>query len=592
MSSTATERLRDDMAKGRWQAIADQLRSLSSHAAADLVMSLPFDQQQALFRKLPVELSSQLIGSFPYFHAYVLLHSRPVDEMRAIVDGMTQGQRDHFLDELPEEAWAHLMRELETGARLEAPGATPVEEIPGAPAPPAVEPIIQARQIEKSFQQPDGRQIQVIAPLDLSIEPDCITALLGPSGSGKSTLLRILSGLAAPTGGQVLWHGAPVTGCAPNVAIVFQSFALFPWLTVLDNVEAPLLARAVPHFERHRRALKSLDSVGLKGFESAYPKELSGGMKQRVGFARALAVEPEILFMDEPFSALDVLTAENLRGELLELWLAKKIPTRSIFLVTHNIEEAVLLADRIIVLGRNPARIRADFRVPLPQPRDRKSASFVLYVDYIYKVMTQPELELSPPTAKRATPALQPLPHARPGGVAGLLELLIDRGGEEDMYHVAENLRLEVDDLLPIIDAARLLGFAETHEGDIKITPQGRAFAEADIQGRKELFRQAVLSHATFLQSIDSALHQKSDHSMPLEFFRDILDEHFAEHDVQMQLDTALNWGRYAEIFTYDPETDTLRLHTSAVAHDPTQATTPNTKKKNKKNTEKSASPS
>jgi NitT/TauT family transport system ATP-binding protein len=590
MSPTATERLRDDMAKGRWQAIADQLRSLNSHAAADLVMSLPFDQQQALFRKLPVELSSALIGSFPYFHAYVLLHSRPVAEMRAIVDGMTQGQRDHFLDELPEEAWAHLMRELETGTHLETRGETVVEEVAGAPAPAAIEPIIQARQIEKSFQQPDGRQIQVIAPLDLSIEPDCITALLGPSGSGKSTLLRILSGLAAPTGGQVLWHGAPVTGCAPNVAIVFQSFALFPWLTVLDNVEAPLLARAVPHFERHRRALRALDSVGLKGFESAYPKELSGGMKQRVGFARALAVEPEILFMDEPFSALDVLTAENLRGELLELWLAKKIPTRSIFLVTHNIEEAVLLADRIIVLGRNPARIRADFRVPLPQPRDRKSASFVLYVDYIYKVMTQPELELSPPTAKRATPALQPLPHARPGGVAGLLELLIDRGGEEDMYHVAENLRLEVDDLLPIIDAARLLGFAETHEGDIKILPQGRAFAEADIQGRKELFRQAVLSHATFLQTIDSALHQKSDHSMPLEFFRDILDEHFAEHDVQMQLDTALNWGRYAEIFTYDPESDTLRLHTSAVSHDTSEATTPSTKKKNKKNTEKSAS--
>jgi NitT/TauT family transport system ATP-binding protein len=574
MSSTATERLRDDMAKSRWQAIADQLKSLNSHAAADLVMSLPFDQQQTLFRKLPVEIASALTGSFPYFHAYVLLHSRPVDEMRAIVDGMTQGQRDHFLDELPEEAWAHLMRELETGTHLEPRGETAVEEIAGVSAPAAVEPIIQARQVEKSFQQPDGRQIQVIAPLDLSIEPDCITALLGPSGSGKSTLLRMLSGLAAPTGGQVLWHGAPVTGCAPNVAIVFQSFALFPWLTVLDNVEAPLLARGVGQFERHRRALRSLDSVGLKGFESAYPKELSGGMKQRVGFARALAVEPEILFMDEPFSALDVLTAENLRGELLELWLAKKIPTRSIFLVTHNIEEAVLLADRIIVLGRNPARVRADFRVPLQQPRDRKSASFLLYVDYIYKVMTQPDLELSPPAAKerRLAAALQPLPHARPGGVAGLLELLIDRGGEEDMYHVAENLRLEVDDLLPIIDAARLLGFAETREGDIKITPQGRAFAEADIQGRKELFRQAVLSHATFLQTIDSALHQKSDHSMPLEFFRDVLDEHFSEHDVQMQLDTALNWGRYAEIFTYDPETDTLRLHTSAVAHDPAES--------------------
>lgn len=570
MPPTLTDRFRDDVANARWAAAIEQLKDLNSRESADLLMGLPFEQQQALFRRLPVDLAASLVGSFPYFHAYVLLHSRPVGEMRAIVDSMTQGQRDHFFDELPEEAWAHLLRELETEAPLE-----PHPELaePGAPvaAPRAVEPIIEARQVEKSFMQPDGRNIQVIAPLDIAIEPDCITALLGPSGSGKSTLLRILSGLTQPTGGQVLWHGAPVSGCAPNVAIVFQSFALFPWLTVLDNVEAPLLARSVEKFERHRRALRALDSVGLKGFESAYPKELSGGMKQRVGFARALAVEPEILFMDEPMSALDVLTAENLRGELIELWMAKKIPTRSIFIVTHNIEEAVLLADRIIVLGRNPARIRADFRVPLSQPRDRKSASFVLYVDYIYKVMTQPELELAPPVAtkeRRAKPALQPLPHARPGGISGLLELLADRGGEEDMYHVAEDLRLEVDDLLPIIDAARLLGFAETREGDILITQHGKEFAEGDIPARKGLFREALLTHCNFLQTIDSALHQKSDHAMPLEFFRDILDEHFAEHDVQLQLDTALNWGRYAEIFTYDPETDTLRLHTSAVPHE------------------------
>ncbi len=249
-------------------------------------------------------------------------------------------------------------------------------------------------QIEKSFLQPDGRQIQVIAPTDLSIEPDTITALLGPSGSGKSTLLRMLTGLVQPSRGTVFWHGTPLQDCKPNLAIVFQSFALFPWLTVLDNVETPLLARGMEHFERHRRALRALNAVGLHGFESAYPKELSGGMKQRVGIARALAVEPEILFMDEPFSALDVLTAENLRGEVMELWLAKKIPTRAIFLVTHNIEEAALLADRIILLKRNPASIRADFRIPLPQPRDRHSAEFLVYVDYIYKLMTQPELEV------------------------------------------------------------------------------------------------------------------------------------------------------------------------------------------------------
>jgi NitT/TauT family transport system ATP-binding protein len=545
-----------------------------------------------------------MVVHLPYYHAYVLLHSRPLSEMNAIIEAMTPTERGHFLDSLPEEAWKLLQDELanapsggggaadaasaaaleadevaaqEYSAAMEASAETPV--IPEAlletgttavavpdvsPAGEAgLEPIVEARQIEKSYTQPDGRQIQVIAPVDFSIEPDTIIALLGPSGSGKSTLLRMLSGLAQPTSGEVLWHGKPMGKCQPNVAIVFQSFALFPWLTVLDNVEAPLLARGMPHFERHRKALSALGSVGLKGFENAFPKELSGGMKQRVGFARALAVEPEILFMDEPFSALDVLTAESLRNELLELWLAKKIPTRCIFIVTHNIEEAVLLADRIIVLGRNPARIRADFRVPLQHPRDRKSAAFVLYVDYIYKVMTQPELKLAPPTRAGHTEraAAQIIPHARPGGISGLIELLNDRGGEEDIYHVADDLRLEVDDLLPILEGAQMLGLATANEGDVRLTESGKAFAEADINGRKTLFREAVLEHVSLLQQIHSSLHKKSDHSMPLEFFRDLLDERFAQQEVEKQIETALGWGRYAEIFTYDPETDILHLH-------------------------------
>jgi NitT/TauT family transport system ATP-binding protein len=483
--------------------------------------------------------------------------------MASIVEAMNPGERDHFLDALPEEAWTSLMDELAEAGSDAASGAAEISEVAQekeiAAQPAADEkPIIEARGIEKSFKQKDGSDIQVIAPVDLSLESGTIIALLGPSGSGKSTLLRILSGLAAPTAGEVLWHGEPLGACSPNVAIVFQSFALFPWLTVLENVESPLLARGMEHDERHRRALKALDSVGLKNFETAYPKELSGGMKQRVGFARALAVEPEVLFMDEPFSALDVLTAENLRGDLMELWLAKKIPTRSIFIVTHNIEEAVLLADRVIVLGRNPARIRADFRIALPQPRDRKSAAFFPYVDYIYKVMTKPELTLAPPsaTAKQPTPML---PHARPGGVAGLLELLMDRGGEEDLYHVAETLLLEVDDLLPILDAATMLAFATAHEGDVKITPPGRTFAEADIPTRKRLFREA-LTHVPLMQQIVTALENKSDHTMPVEFFRDLLDERLPAHDVEQQIETALNWGRYADIFTYDSASDRLRL--------------------------------
>jgi len=434
----------------------------------------------------------------------------------------------------------------------------------------ATEPIIEARAIEKSYPQPDGTRIQVVGLTDFSIEPGKIIALLGASGCGKSTLLRILSGLSQPSSGAIFWHGKPLGGESPNVAIVFQSFALFPWLTVLENVEAPLEARGAAAVERRKRALRTLDTVGLDGFETAYPKELSGGMKQRVGFARALVVEPEVLFMDEPFSALDVLTAENLRGELLELWLNKKMPTNAIFIVTHNIEEAVMLADRIVVLGRNPARIRSDFNVKLSHPRDRKSGRFTELVDYIYKVMTEPDVEhplpdpestgeivVPPGGLKRGeapvkTSKYQILPHARVGGIAGLLELLHDRGGREDLFRLSEELVMDVEDLLPILEACQLLGFARLTEGDVQLSRRGVLFADADIQARKVLFREAALENVTLLKQIDSILKRKSDHAITDEFFHDILDEHFSEDEVQRQFDTAVNWGRYAEIFDYD----------------------------------------
>ena len=570
MTIPRIETVRDLCSQGRWDAAADILAVADPAVVADFMMSVPFEEQRELFGAVPVAFAASLIGCFPYFHAYVLLHSRPAPEMHQIVNAMNPADRDLFFDALPEEAWQSLMNELAEAHVAEVEPAIAAGEAAEAGVailrPAAPKHIIEARQIAKSYQQPDGRQIEVIAPVDLSIEADTIVALLGPSGSGKSTMLRMLSGLMMPSSGEVLWHETPLAQCCPNVAIVFQSFALFPWLTVLENVETPLLARGMAQDERRRRALHALDSVGLKNFETAYPKELSGGMKQRVGFARALAVEPEILFMDEPFSALDVLTAENLRGELMELWLAKKIPTRAIFLVTHNIEEAVLLADRIIVLGRNPAKIRADFHVPLRQPRDRKSPTFVLYVDYIYKVMTQPELDLAPPPAAAGVrkPRPQMLPHARPGGVAGLLELLNDRKGEEDMYHIAEELLLEVDDLLPIIDASVLLGFVTVREGDVVLTAKGKEFAEADIRSRKILFREAILAHVGLLQQIKTTLESKSDHAMPLEFFHDILDEYIPEEETKKQVDTALNWGRYAEIFEYDSENDRLRLYQPA----------------------------
>jgi NitT/TauT family transport system ATP-binding protein len=417
-----------------------------------------------------------------------------------------------------------------------------------------LETIIEARGLEKFYGEPGANVIQVIAPTDISVHAGEILAVLGPSGSGKSTLLRMLTGLSKPSAGEVLWHGNPVAGQSPNVSIVFQSFALFPWLTVLENVEAPLKARGIEEIPRRKRSLKILETVGLDGFEAAYPKELSGGMKQRVGFARALVVEPEVLFMDEPFSALDVLTAENLRTETLELWANKSIPTRAIYLVTHNIEEAVLLADRIIVLGKNPGRIRTDFQVGLPQPRDRKSPGFLHLVDYIYKVLTQPDATppLSPETEKAPRAKYPMLPHARPGGISGMLEILTDRGGHDDIYHLADDLSFEIDDVLPIVEAASMLGFVNVSEGDVEITPAGRQYVEADIAERKDLFGKAALERVTLIRQIKRALDSKSNHTLPDEFFHDTLDEHFTEEETVQQLQTAIAWGRYAGLFDYD----------------------------------------
>lgn len=420
--------------------------------------------------------------------------------------------------------------------------------------------IIRAEQVEKYYAQPSENRIQVISPTDLSISEGEIVALLGPSGSGKSTLLRMLTGLSAPSAGKVFWHEEPIASANVNVSIVFQSFALFPWLTVFENVEAPLKARGMEPSERRKRSLKILDTVGLDGFQAAYPKELSGGMRQRVGFARALVVEPEVLFMDEPFSALDVLTAENLRSELLELWHNKTIPTRAIFIVTHNIEEAVLLADRIIVLGRNPGHVRTDFRVAIPHPRDRKAAAFTQLVDYIYKVLTQPEakppaLPLTPegrPVRDQRHMQYQMLPHARPGGIAGLLEILLDHNGKDDIYRLADDLAFEIDDLLPIVDAAQLLGFLKVNEGDAAITPTGAEYANSEILRQKELFRTAAVENVLLLRQIVRAIEAKSDKTVPEEFFHDMLDEQFSEDETVRQLETAINWGRYAELFDFD----------------------------------------
>lgn len=436
--------------------------------------------------------------------------------------------------------------------------------------------LVHAQSVSKQYED-----MLVLDRIDLTIRDGEFVAILGPSGSGKSTLLRIITGLLVPSSGQVLYRGAPIQGPCPHAAMVFQTFALYPWLTVLENVEIGLKAKGMPLAQRQQRAKDLIDLIGLDGFEDAYPKELSGGMRQRVGFARALAVEPELLCMDEPFSALDFLTAENLRSELLDLWTERKIPTRSVLMVTHGVEEAAFMADRIIVLSRNPARLVADIAVTLPRPRNRKDEAFVSLVDRVYKVVTEatdahirgpepPSLALLPPGALRRKRYV-PLPHAPIGMLSGLLELIADRGGEDDLYRLGAELLLEVDDLLPVTEAAELLGLATVREGDIRLTPLGTQFAEADTLGRKLLFAQQLRPQPLFAM-IAAVLEDKSDHTMPREFFSDLLAEDFGPEEVEAQLTTAIAWGRYAEIFAYDPAAEEFYLEdpetVSATEHD------------------------
>jgi NitT/TauT family transport system ATP-binding protein len=420
--------------------------------------------------------------------------------------------------------------------------------------------LLAARGVSKYYGD-EHERVLVLDNVSLDLREGEFVALLGPSGSGKSTLLRILAGLSTPSRGEVLAHGQALHGANPEVAIVFQSFALYPWLTVLDNVELGLLAKDLAPEERRRRALQAIDLIGLDGFESAYPRELSGGMKQRVGFARALVVEPEVLFMDEPFSALDVLVAENLRHELLDLWLERKIPTRAILMVTHNIDEAVSMADRLLVFGANPGHIRVELPcLPLAERREKGGAHAQL-VDTIYRIMTNPQEDVAKllpgarPVQKPAPqPAYQVLPHVSIGELTGFIERLHRRGDRDDLYALARELHREADDLLPLAEAADLLGFGDLQEGDVLLTPEGQQFAEADVQKEKELFRRQALANIELLHGIEHELQKAPDHRFREDDLLEALKRNFSPEEARRQLDTAIDWGRYAELFAYDDD--------------------------------------
>jgi len=416
--------------------------------------------------------------------------------------------------------------------------------------------IIAVEQVTKNFTTPEGQPLVVLDGIDFELHEGEIVALLGKSGSGKSTLLRCIAGLIAPTTGSISYRGKPVDGANPGTAMVFQTFALLPWLTVRQNVELGLEARGVAEDARHDSAERVIDLIGLDGFESAFPKELSGGMRQRVGFARALVVEPDALLMDEPFSALDVLTAENLRSELLKLWAGADFPTKAMLIVTHNIEESVLLADRVFVLGSNPGRIRAELHIDLARPRDRRDPAFIAIVDEIYEIMTghrEAETQAVMATANTTiSPGEQPLPAATVGGLAGLLEILVAVGGREDLPKLADQLSFEVDDLLPLVDAAELLGFATVEDADLEVTDAGQEFTAADILTSKELFARHAYASAPLVRAICNALAATTDGTLGERFFLDVLRRSFGEQDAQRQLELAIDWGRYGELYEYD----------------------------------------
>lgn len=407
-----------------------------------------------------------------------------------------------------------------------------------------------------------ARRFTAVENVNLTVDEGEFVALLGPSGCGKSTLLRILTGLQKPSEGTVLYRGQPLKGVNPHATIVFQTFALFPWLTVLENVELALTARGVASSVRTPRSLDLIDRVGLDGFENAYPRELSGGMRQKVGFARAMAVEPELLCLDEPFSALDVLSAESLRGELLELWTSGSIPTKAILMVSHNIEEAVFMADRIVVMDKDPGRIIAELRLDLPHPRQRHSDEFRTHIDEVYALLAgQTEAEAIELGAAPGEPGrIRSLPDVHIGDLAGLLERLVEKpNNRDDIYHLTAELTLDSDHVLSLTETAELLGFATVAKGDIQLTSLGETYAEASILARKEIFATRI-RRLPLVRWLVGMLQRADKHVLKGDMVKMALELEFPPEEAENQLDTLINWGRYAEIFSYDDSTAEICL--------------------------------
>jgi NitT/TauT family transport system ATP-binding protein len=424
-------------------------------------------------------------------------------------------------------------------------------------------PLLSVRNCRQSYHKEASADLVVLDDVELTLAEGEIVGLLGRSGSGKSTLLRIVSGLLKPTAGEVKWRGKALHGPAEGVAMVFQSFALFPWLTVQENVALGLEALGVGKEQREERTEAAIDLIGLGGYDTAYPKELSGGMRQRVGLARALVVHPDLLLMDEPFSALDVLTAETLRTDLIDLWMDKKLPVKSILIVTHNIEEAVLLCDRILVFSSNPGRVAHELQVPFAHPRNRFDPAFRQLVDDIYGIMTR-----RAPKEVQAAPAAVPTGFATPlhpvgtNLMSGLIETLHNPpyDGRADLPALAAALQYEADELLPLGETLGMLGFAVLEEGDLILTETGRKFAESETEERKVIFAAQLHAHVPLISAITTVINQRSNHRASAVRFRDELEDHMSPEYAEETLRTVIAWGRYAELFEYDEEAQQFGL--------------------------------
>ncbi len=422
--------------------------------------------------------------------------------------------------------------------------------------------LVEISKVRHFYHKGSGGNFLVLDDINLTLYEDEIVCLLGRSGSGKSTLLRSISGLLKPSEGNITIQGMPLLGSSEGIAMVFQSFALFPWLTVLENVEIGLQAQNIKPDECRRRALAAIDLIGLDGFENAYPRELSGGMQQRVGLARALVVKPLLLLMDEPFSALDILTAEILRTDLLDLWIEGQMTIKSILMVTHNIEEAVLMADRILIFGSNPGQIIDEIVVTLPHPRNRLAPDFRALVDVIYDKMISKDSRTPGKTGLFVGMGIgMVLPYTSSNLLQGFMETVASvHKGQADLPQLSVSLNMDDGEILKIAEILQLFRFCELESGDVKLTAKGIKFAGETIDERKKIFREHLQKYVPLAAHIRHVLDERSDHAAPMSQFREEIDNYMPSASAEETLRAVISWARYAELFAYDEQTGKFSL--------------------------------